>query len=333
MDHQDDIVIQPTRELEEALPLTDWATISHFEVLVNKRSKFNARVFANGWQQVPVEVLIQARDADGVAVSLTDAQLDSIRLIDYSTGDPILDVDSTHDERFVYHWDGIAAEDDGNQSAEGSGNDAPKLMAQSEMRYVRKYAVSTNKVAAEITSPSGGVFRTNTPSPPAGKFDSWVNVQGMEVPRYDHTDLIMERVDEVSNAVWDVDLYYIRFSSKDFRIVRSSHLDASGDSPHLNKIHNGSQSRFHIAFTAGGKRTITFAPNGSMPGVTFEVNKRVGEATAARCIVQRSLYYQEGRTDACLLYYNQYGNPARCALGNTYTNDYNMISLGRITHE
>jgi hypothetical protein len=339
MNHDEDTAVQPIGELEQGEgnqdvnSLSSWKTISLFEVQVSQRSKITAPVFANGNQQVPVEIVIQARDVNGVVINLSPYQLSRIKLIDYNNGTVIPDVTNSRDSRFIYHWEIVrddAADLGGDVASPGETTDV--AAGQTVFLYVRKNVISTTKVAAEIISPDGVAFRTNTPNPTPGKFDSWVNIQGREAPKYDHNDLIIERVDEITNVAWDVDLYYIRFSEKNLDIVGSVHMDAAADAPHLNKIHNGNQSRFHIAFAVGPKRTISYANSGGIAGTSFEVNKRPGEATAARCIVKNVSYYRERRTEACLWYFNQYGNVARCALGNSYTDDYNMLTLEAIWH-
>lgn len=334
-----EIVVRPIDTLDgnpegpgpEPVADADWVTLTRFEVQVNQRSQITAPVYANGRQQVPVEIIIEARDRDGVAVSLSDAQMRTIRLINYNTNTAVVGCKHDKDERFIYQWAPVKDED-GEALDEEVSADAPGATAQTIMIYVHTTAVSAFKIAAEITSPSNGVFRTNTPNPAPGKFDSWVNIGGQEAPIYDDHALVMERVDEVSNIVWDVDLYYIKFSEEDFNIVGAVHHDVAADQPHLSVIHNGNQNRFHIAFAVGAKRTITYASNGNKPGISFEVNRRPGQATAARCIVQGTMYHQGKRQESCIWYFNQYGNYARCALGNTHNNDYNMISLGEAWH-
>lgn len=340
MNHDMDIVVQPIGTFEgapeghEAEPLANWATLTRFEVQVNQRSKITAPVFANGRQQVPVEIVIEARDKDNVVVSLSSAQLRSIKLINYNTSTEIANVTHEHDPRFVYHWD--AAQEAGADAARGdkSSVDATRATAQTVMLYVTTTAVSATKVAAEIISPNDGVFRTNTPNPAPGKFDSWVNIHGQQEPKYYHTDLQMERVDQVTNSNWDVDLYYIKFKEPTFNIVDSQHLDVDANQPHVNKMPILGRVRVHIAFKAGQKGMMTFPQIGGFPGVQFPVNQRPGQATAVRCSYNGlHSYYPEIRlVGACVYYFNQYGNYARCAIANTYTDDYNTIRLQANEH-
>jgi len=201
------------------------------------------------------------------------------------------------------------------------------------MFYVFHNDVSTFKLAAEITSPAGATFRTNTPDPSPGKFDSWVNIQGVQPPLYGHTDLKIERVNEVTNSHWDVDLYYIKFAESDLRIVDSLHVDVGGDGAHVMKMPVLASPRMHIAFQVGERRTVSFV-GASSSGVQFVVNQREGQATAARCTYTGLTgYYPETRwVKACVWYINQYGNTVKCSLSNTYTDDYNTIWLEGVEH-
>ena len=333
-----EIVVNPIDTLEgapegpgaEPVADADWVTLTRFEVQVNQRSKIIAPVYANGRQQVPVEIIIQARDKDGVEVSLSDAQMRTIRLINYNTGTAVVGCRHDKDARFIYYWP-LGKDDDGEGNPdEDVPADTPGATAQAIMIYVHTTAVSTSRIAAEIESPSGGVFRTNTSNPPAGKFDSWVDIRGEEELRYRHTDLVMERENEVTTSHWDIDLYYIRFATQAFNIVQSIHLDMPGGTPHLSKTASHNR-KVHVAFSAGIRTTVNLVGGHGIPGVSFDINKRAGQATAARWTT-RLVHYSERRSEACVRYYNQYGNYAECALGNSYEDDYNMLSLGQAWH-
>lgn len=332
MNHDNDIVTQPIGMLEEAQSPTNWVTLTRFEVYVKGKSKITAPVYANGLQAVPVEIVVEARDADNVVVQLTQLQLNNIKLIDYVTGNQISEYWNEYDDRFIYHWDLIRGDDADSGSGGDLPGDAPEVTAQPMMKYVIRTRISSQKIAAEITSPSGGVFRTNTANPPAGKFDSWVIVDAREAPVYSHRDLTMEKVNEVTNSTWDVDLYYIRFNEGAFKIVASTHLDAEENTPHISGTMAVVQERFHIAFEVGPKFTMTYEPGGGRPGVNFEVNKRSGEATAARCTVIGIRYHDSRNTEACMWYFNQYGNKARCSLNGKFDDDFNTIRLEASLH-
>ncbi|WP_367346211.1 hypothetical protein [Stenotrophomonas bentonitica] len=314
----------------DGVPAANWAYLTEFKVQVNQRPKVTAPVYANGYQQVPVQVIIQAADRNGAIVSLSRNQLWSIKLIDYHSGSYIPNTTHTRDLRFIYNWEPFREEGLG-EGDEETVEDSPGVNAQEIYLHTAMTTVATRQIAAEIISPEGVVFRTNTQNPTAGKFDSWVILQGKEPLKYYHYDLIMERHDALSNANWDVDLYYIRFVDAQLSIVHSTHLDVTADYPHLHQPY-GPYFRFHIAYGVSGKRKKTYSGFNGEALISFDVNSLPGQATAARITVKGLKYHDNIRREACLCYLNQYGNTARCAIGNTYANDYNMLQLEAHIH-
>lgn len=67
----------------------EWTHLNIFELAVTSPSH---QLYCNGRQQVEVTVKLQAVDADGKSVALSDAQRASIRLIDYNSGVELPDV-------------------------------------------------------------------------------------------------------------------------------------------------------------------------------------------------------------------------------------------------
>ncbi|WP_367346212.1 hypothetical protein [Stenotrophomonas bentonitica] len=318
--------------LEESVtaPLADWATLSQFEVRVLGKPKVTARVYANGLQQVPVEIVIQALDKNGVVVQLSMEQLKGIKLIDYVTEADIKGANHARDTRFVYHWDLTQGD---VPAGAGARREHGKMSggAQVIFLHVSKDAVTSHKVAAQITSPSGVVFRTNTANPTPGKFDSWVIIQGVERIRYDHTNLEMDRVDEASNSYGDVDLYYIRFKEQGLNIVHSVNIDVPSDEPHVHEKY-GPMYRVHYAYSVGSIKTYRMIFNG-VTVLTWQTNKRPGQATVARVTLNGfRLDTSNHRREACMRYHNQHGNYVECALGNSYTDDFNLVHLESNVH-
>ncbi|MGG1948628.1 hypothetical protein AB1286_28130 [Trinickia sp. NRRL B-1857] len=66
-----------------------WATLVLLDMAVSSPS---SRLYRNGRQQVELTVRLRALDAMGESIALSDAQRDSIRLIDYDTGQPLPNV-------------------------------------------------------------------------------------------------------------------------------------------------------------------------------------------------------------------------------------------------
>lgn len=313
----------------DAEPSANWATISQFVVQVNKQSKVVAPIYANGRQQVPIEILIQARDTNGVAVNLTNAQLKSIRLIEYDTGAAVGNVSDTKVDRYIYHWTVTREDENDVNEVLPSGSDSPEIAAQTVIKYVHKNLVSTNWIAAEITSPGGAVFRTNTPNPTAGKFDSWIKLQARQMLIFDYSCLQVARVDEVTVPFWDVDFYYISFKDPNMRIVWSVHPDTPANTAHSN-CRGGNGYYGHVAYLRDVRRRVGYS-GGLLPGLEYYVNQRDGSATVARVSAPEN--YLGGRHDsACVIYVNQHGNEARCNLQPNAGDNHNTMSLEKWEH-
>jgi len=66
-----------------------WATLVLLDMAVSSPS---SRLYRNGRQQVELTVRLRALDATGESIALSDAQRDSIRLVDYDTGQQLTNV-------------------------------------------------------------------------------------------------------------------------------------------------------------------------------------------------------------------------------------------------
>jgi len=308
-----------------AEPLTNWATISQFVVQVNKHTKVVAPIYANGRQQAPIEIVIQARDANGIAVNLTAAQLKSIRLIEYDTGAAVGNVFDTKKDLYVYQWsvtreDGTEVED-----AASAENDVPEVAAQSVIKYVHKTQVATNWIAAEITSPSGVVFRTNTPNPTAGKFDSWVKLEGREpkVTPWQEFSISAPKTVE-STTDWVVTMYYIYFTNSNNRIVGSINYQELTRGVHFTLDQYNDKRVEQIAFVVGPQFNYVHWSCIDGRKTTFIINDRAGQASVAR-IFDSTKYYcgYERLRNGLMGYIDQFGNESKITVkavsdGSTY---------------
>ncbi len=314
-------------EHANAEPLTNWKTIDQFILQVNKHPKVIAPVYANGRQQVPIEIVIRARDANGVVVNLTSTQLKSIRLIEYDTGSAVGNVSDTKDNRFIYQWP--LTREDGTEVEEAAPteNDVPEVAAQSVTKYVHKNSLSGNWVAAEIISPSGAAFRTNTPNPSPGKFDSWVKLNGREPPVYAWDCFAMsDPHNAVTNSNFDVDVYYVRFTDANLRIVASiNHRTSLARGAHY--AWNKDSGRMeHLVIDKGAYRPMTRKSCRSDHEVTFTVDSRSEQATVVRIRDKigktcSNHSYQHGLVS----YIDQHGNASKVML--RAASDGNTISL------
>lgn len=301
----------------------EWATLSEFRVQIHKQSMVSADVFANGRQQAPIEVVIQARDKNNVAVSLTEEQLKGVhgvKLIEYEAGNSVPHCSHVKDNRFVYEWP--LAQEDGIDVKEGASK-TPEATAQTVSIYVRKTELTTTWIAAEFRNPAtGAIFRTNTPNPPTGKFDSWVKLRGKQPEAQDWGCFAMARTDYMSGTGWDIDLYYVYFTITKLRIVASIKYGSAGDDDaHYSWIKDGRQTR-HVAYPAGARRDVDHywcaTPS---RGTVIQTNLRAGQATVAR-IREPEPCGNFTYNGVLMGYIDQHGNESKVAIrgssdGNT----------------
>ncbi len=304
-------------------PAANWASLRSFEVQINKTSKVTAPLYANGKQQCPVEVVVDARDENGVQVTLTQQQLKGIKLIGYNTSGEIWS-SLDKDERFIYDFP--VTREDGVDVPVPTSAEQPEINNQSITRYIVTTEMHAHWVAAEIISPSGAVYRTNTGegAPGSGKFDSWVKVQPREGLRYGVHDIDFSKVNE-SNSPFDVDLYYVKFKSQhgNLRIVASD--DLTWEEDYYCHMSHSMMSYNQVVYEYGPSREVSFVAG---HGVVqrFRVNKVEGQATLAR--VSMSFFYAPGGEfyrPKDMQYFNQHGNVIRLQF---YTTDgANTISV------
>jgi hypothetical protein len=305
----------------------EWATLSEFRVQIHKQSNVSVDVFANGRQQAPIEVVIQARDKDGVAVNLTDEQLKGvggIRLIEYETNRAVVHCTHAKDERFVYEWP--VGREDGTEVTEDAGpSEVPRGSAQVVSIYVRKTDLTTTWIAAEFSNPvTGAIFRTNTPNPSPGKFDSWVKLRGRQPEAQQWDCFAMTRENAYNAPYWDVDLYYIRFTKTALRIVASRHYGWNGnDRWHYAWLKDGNQVQ-HVCYEANHPRDVRHYSMAGTNYLTMRINKHPGQATAAR--IKDARDYGNISYASCVMgYIDQHGNESK--VGVRGTSDGNMLYL------
>ncbi|MDR6643942.1 hypothetical protein J2X57_003177 [Luteibacter sp. 1214] len=170
------------------------------------------KLFNNTRQQCAVRVMLQAIDSDRKPVDLTQADLDTIELIDYSSGEPLPRRDpgqphpdwafSTHDDGYLWDESLIGAvQHDTAASPESTRPPSADVQRPAPHQsvvtlYVSTSALSSRQIAARIPIPSSDT-RTATPvyittnsigvDDPVGKgedgqFNSWVNVRPSAFP-------------------------------------------------------------------------------------------------------------------------------------------------------
>lgn len=289
-----------------------WETLSEFRVQIHKQSNVTAEIFANGLQQAPIEVVVEARNKAGAVVQLSREQLfgvNGVRLIHYENNGAVRGARHTKDTRFVYEWPLVR--EDGTEVPNNTDQDVePESNGQVVPIFVTKADLDTTWIAAEFKSPSGAVFRTNTPETAPGKFDSWVKLRGRqpEVVKWDKFIMFGENAHNA--PYWDVDLYYIRFEDPNLKIVASRHYGLNGhDSAHYAWMKDGNHIR-HVCYEAGGERVLRHYSMAGSNYIDVRINKHSGQATASRISDARD--YDNISYQGCVMgYISQHGNESK----------------------
>ena len=322
------VVNQPSLSEDGPKSKKPWTYLSRFELRSRGYDKINCPVYANGRQQIPVEIIMEARDEDGVVVDVNHSGL-YLYLCLYNDIDVFpteLGRSGTQDSRYVYQWP-LASAESGQEATERAlipkeGVERVQVVEQ----YVTATKVGTYKLAVRCRSPAKVVFATNTPNPPPGKFDSWLLVDAREPVAISWTKVKKKRIDAVNVNNIDVDLYYLYFDCPDLKVVDTSHSPGYPANTSHYRWKDGGKMYDQICYgAAGGSRLINWrACHGST--CQFRVYDRPGQATVARITTSSasscSNYRQYG---VYLGLIDQYGNESRVGIRPIYSG--NEITL------
>lgn len=325
VDFGDIVVNQPSLSADGPKSNKPWKYLSRFEVTCQDREKVVCPVYANGRQQVPIQITIEARDEDDVVVDVNHSRL-YLNLVSYEDADVFPDGlgrSATEDTRFKYNWQVGPA---------GAGEDAPGVLENSDRLNSAKQFVSANKVgvyklAARCRSPDWVLFTTNTPNPSAGKFDSWVLVEAREPCAQAWDKFSMTRTDYITGSEWDVDLYYIYFNVQNLTIEASIKYGSAGDDEsHYSWIKDGRQTR-HVAYPAGARRNVQHNSCAtSSKSIVIQTNLREGQATVAR-IREPDPCGNFTHNGVLMGYIDQNGNESKVAIkGSSNGNTLHLIN-------
>lgn len=320
-----------------------WVSLNRFEVTCQGRENVRAPVYANGRQQVPLRILIEARDADNVVVDVTDDASLDLRLVDYD--DPSLPLtglsqSSTHHSQYVYHWVAQRESEDGAAPVAPESIEAAIASIEADgkasvfSRWVTLDRISAIKLAVRVKSPDGVVFVSNVPNPPTGKFNSFVIVDGQKLESHAWTEFGINGPRGIYNdANFDVDLYEIFFNDADLRIVGSINRRVHADMSHYAwKKSSGRMEQ--VAYDVAGRRVFRHA---SCASPSFYCEYRIGEypgrADAARIrdVLGGLLCPNFSYSHGLMSYIDQYGTESKVAL--IAASDGNTMRLGSPTRD
>lgn len=293
----DDIIVEP---------LVHWATLADFKVEVLGHTKINAKCYKNTRQQVPIKVTLDARDENGVQVTLTTAQLQEITLRYYETDYPMGGWSHTKNE---YEYNFVPSRDDGSELQPVDDEDLPGVKANTITLYIAT-SMAEKKLAAKIISSTGAVYSTKD-------FDSWINVLGVEVPIHPAAAFVLSNSGGPTGDRYDCDVYYLRFRTDygtgNYSIKGSHHLDVGPGLKHYSWAKDGWREKAQFAYKVGPRTTVGYGQPG---GGSFVINDKAGQANAAR-ISNRSYQPINRDINARVVYYDQYGNPGMVQYNNS----------------
>lgn len=200
--------------------LSSWSTLETFDVEVSSPSN---RLYRNGRQQVEVTVKLRARDSEGKIVPLAEAQKQSVRLIDYNSGEELPNVPAsgavtsgwgTTAKRNEYEF--FPGTREGYDDAEGSSEGYAFVV-----RYLQTVDASPKRIGALIRRDAQTVFRTN-----ADNVQKSIEAVPERLPSYDEHTMSVEHTWEAQRVSggendWDlrtVDYYFCGLSFNGNRV-------------------------------------------------------------------------------------------------------------------
>ncbi|WP_297845888.1 hypothetical protein [Pseudomonas sp.] len=327
-------------------PNATWETLSWFQIIYLERTQDNstANVFGNGRQQVPLKVIIEARNANGEVVALSATELESITFVNYHTGVELENLSNTRVQKYDYFSESsFPLQEPDNAGTLNSANVATEerdnhILRQESLKWFTTKSVETIRIAASITLLSGTTFHTHSQEVPSGgaasqgaKFNSSLTVKSHTPVTFRAGSFSAWRRDKTSNDHFDVDIYDIYFNDPGYKIRDSIHYTTPGDQWHYS-WKKSDANKVQTAYRADLSRTVnfkTFVPGNSF-NISFTVNEYLtpeGKATASRIIDKYGAGYAGGKHDSARVgYIDTFGNESIIWLNNS--SDGNTLSLG-----
>ncbi|WP_116138614.1 hypothetical protein [Trinickia diaoshuihuensis] len=187
-----------------------WATLVLQDMTVSSPS---SRLYRNGRQQVELTVRLRALDAKGQCVALSDEQRDSIRLIDYDSGQPLPDVPPSGEVAQGWGATRVRNEYAFFPAAGGRERAAPRTKAtgdESIVWYVQTADTRPRRIGCRVQSGA-------TPAAGPGVSAPFVRLEPERLPAQDFARSVEYRCERESafprsvgrgHPVRDVDYYY-----------------------------------------------------------------------------------------------------------------------------
>lgn len=261
-----------------------WEYLEWFQVLTEEipQDNYRTRVFRNGRQQVPITILLTARNAAGEYHQLTEEELATLELVDYYDG-----------RRIDHAWskDVFDYYRDYENLLENKTNDsylpAEKAGRQSISLWITTTSTEVFRVAARIQAPGGNVFVTNTSAaapggaPTDGKFNSSLTIVPMGPLTHSFAAFSMAVEELEHQGSYQIDYYRIRFVDTRLKIRRSTERPFNDRVYYYYNFAYGTHI-YHILFPAGFPTSLTFEPPTHQLSITLNVNTPDGTAAVLR---------------------------------------------------
>jgi len=238
-----------------------WTHLSKFQVMYLGRTTDNtiAHVFRNGHQQVPVQIIIAARNANNELVEMPEADLKKINLVDYYTRTGLVDTEVIpwRVSEFDYYPESLQPSTININHIETANeeelaaipppptnypiittpftrlssrpSEEETIQDQTFFLYLSTKNVNAMRIGASLPSPIGGVIHTcSSDAAPGGgadggAFNSSLTINPVPPRHYSASDFTLTRTDYSSAEYLDVDLYEYYLTDHNYQIRRVSY--------------------------------------------------------------------------------------------------------------
>ncbi|GLA50146.1 hypothetical protein CBS63078_8619 [Aspergillus niger] len=334
--------------------MSDKWEVANFSLSTNVQNETEREIFANGNMQAQINVRIKATvyDTLNTPYQLTESDLESLKLIDYSTKEELAGkwtYSREEDEIFVHTMPGqLPSAAPVVPNADGS---------QTVVLWVSSTTLGDKRIAAQITELGEKPAIVTTTG---GTYDSSITIVAKQPITYTMNDVTVTREDTAEGFwskrvwfgntekryeyAWDQDNYYIKSKLYPFVKVDPKNVDTDGTQQPY-----GRNTYFRDAFAylgLGNNRDVSIFFMPQMGGSSTKwrgvyasndyniidtcakvtVNQRPNELCLTRLLFGNGWvsWYSNWQQDTWFTIYDQYGNPGYFSVK---TNGSNTISI------
>ncbi|QCI10931.1 hypothetical protein E6B08_05710 [Pseudomonas putida] len=268
-------------------------------------------LYANGYQQTPITVVVGARNHRGEIIEVPDHILDQVEFIDYNTGARLppsqYSISRFKNPCFDFHPSNFTARHFTSRNANFSGQGSSRTF------YLSTKAVGTTKLGARLTY-GGRTYHTNNRATAtggdviSGRSNSSASLRGLSQDYTFRADRFsVERVDLKSGDNWDLDRYELRFSDPNYQIRYSEHTPSHQNNWHYRRESRGFYQQ--AAYQVNDTREIIY-PNLTITNrrIAFPINTPRGVAHAIRLRTRLGPPSPKRNGSTKVTYVDQYGN-------------------------